>query len=316
MQTHALRIDYVRIVYRGTVEHLNRWADLMTSCLPDRVKVLPEVMKKHCRFFTIYDPVMKRPSKGFEIWGIEADTFFACLPPTHYLTITRIDVRSDVPEPPKDIEKLTHEVMNYSNNNRRTVGYKKSPPRTKQEGRDAGGKSLTVGSHESERRLALYKRGKENWALEVQFGKKRPYEMIAGALESHQRANDGKTAYNYVLHELYQAFYDAIPDMTGHTYEEYAHLDWWQNQEDAFTGQESLLSDLEDRFKALDPEAREAFVVSVINPEGYTVSPVVRSDDGIERIPVAYSDDELDDMALMEALNPPEDEDQTDGWAL
>lgn len=293
------RIDYVRVLYRGPVEGTDRWQNAVRDHIPERARLTAAEMRKHCKFGTMFDGATKKVVSHFEIWGSMADEFAYTMPINWRNDITRIDFRSTIPDPPKDPTELTQEFMTVNGNARRTIGYKVSPPRTKVDGRDAGGKSITIGSHESARRLAIYKRGSEHWALECQFSRDGVRDVLLTAY-AYWAEHAGVQWYDALVKVAYQRSADHVLNVTGHTMEEWYGDDFWQNQDGIYNSQESLLALMDTTWEKLDPTAKQSFFEATIKCDGYVHQHVGTARDIIdqlepEREPVLDYDDRQND---------------------
>jgi len=98
-----------------------------------------------------------------------------------------------------------------------------------------------------------------------------------------------------------QAYYDAIKDLSGHTYAEFAHMEFWNTQEEVFTTQEDRLAKLDTFWHGLDPEAQAAFITANIGPSSFadmrvTVPSPVQETAAVHE----YTDEELEAMAAQD----------------
>lgn len=277
------RIDYVRVLFRGPVEGTERWQNSIRDMLAEKYRVTAAEMRKHCKFGTMFDGKTKKVAPYFEVWGEAADQIAYEMPMRWKDDITRLDFRTVIPDPPKDPAMLADDFMNLNGNNRRSIGFKKSPPRTKVEGRDAGGTSITIGSHESDRRLAIYKRGKERWALECQYSRQGVRELINLAWQ-YWSETKGITWYAAIMKCAYQRTDDHTIAVTGHTIEQWYGNDWWANQEHMYNNQESLLALMDDTWDKLDPTAKVAFYQEQIVKGGYVNLPTNVQDEVVDII--------------------------------
>lgn len=306
------RIDYVRVLYRGPVEGTDRWQETVRNNIPEKYRATAAEMRKHCKFGTMFDGATKKVVAHFEIWGLAADEFAYNMPLNWRNDITRLDFRTNIPDPVKDPAELTQEFMTVNGNNRRTIGYKVSPPRTKQDGRDAGGKSITIGSHESARRLAIYKRGKEHWGLECQFSREGVRDVLLTAYAYWAETTD-MDWYKALVKVLYQRTADHVLNVTGHTVMEWYGEEFWQNQEGIYNSQESLLDLMDKTWEKLDPEARQSFFEATIKGDGYVKQQVETAADIIRQVDPHY--EPVEDDAPAE-VSQDQQEKETDLRAL
>lgn len=298
----AIRFDYVRVVCRVAPGYQGPWETRMMDNVPEEYRTDAATFRKHGKLGPMWDGKTKRATKAIELWGKAAHDFMRYLTPRDWVDVTRIDVRAEVPPPPMDIIPLLQEVQKIKSNARRTTKYIDSPIRTKEDGRDAGGCSLIVGAQGSRRRLCVYKRAKANWALEVQFGDKEP-EHFATMVKDHIE-NSGKAInfFDDMLRVATQAYYDAALDLTGHTYGEFAHLEFWQIQDEIFTSQEETLAMVDELYNRLDPEGQAAFALAHLAPytATYTVVETPSEVPPVEET-AYYTDEELEHMERLHA---------------
>lgn len=266
------RIDYLRLIYRGDVANQDIWAGHIMDCVHPSDKAAVGDFKKHGRFFTVFDPTRKTMTKAFECWGTTADDVCQFLNPSHWDNITRLDFRREIPELPVELQQLYSEVEKRSNNARRSFNLHSSPKRTKEDGRDAGGKGLYIGSHGSSRRVAIYRRTGEKTAMECQFSRDGLKDIIARAKHMYYDQQVNLSRRDILAYVLLAASDDTIFDTTGHTAAEFEHNEMWSNQEQLFDSQESLLSLLDETYDKLDPESKLVFYESKISPEGYAIT--------------------------------------------
>jgi hypothetical protein len=152
--------------------------------------------------------------------------------------------------------------------------------------------------------------------LEVQFGDGRPQEFLKMALDAVDASNGEKDVYTQYISAMIQSYYDAVLDLTGHTYTEFAHLEWWQTQDDIFSSQESLLAQADNIWVKMDPEAQSAFITANVAPDGRYGVPVPTPDDIMREIgEMDYDELRLADMAAEErqALDIPHWDEYTQG---
>lgn len=293
------RYDYVRMVCRMAPGYGGIWKEEMLKAVPDDIKRDEGIDPRHGQITNMWDGKTKRPTMFIELWGVAADRFMLNVPTAYYATITRLDVRAEIPTLPIDYIEMLREVKKVKTNARRTNKYIDSPPRTKKDGRDAGGSSVIVGAAGSRRRLCVYLRTGSKTALEVQFGDGEPARYASLAKDAVERDTTGLLSTYAALKRIaLQGYYDAVSDMSGHSYAEFAHLEFWQSQDEIFNSQEELLTRMDETWDRMDPEAQSAFVTAHLAPYTATFAPtdlVETADEMIEAVaPITYTDAELD----------------------
>lgn len=247
MSIISTRIDYLRFTapqsqyLDETAWKLQMEELFLQFCVPQG-----EALTKHGEFNRYYDNAARIWVLTFEAWGAAADALFDECARHRYGTILRVDYRFEVDRPGVKKDTVYYVAKRNKGKSRRTITNIDSPPRTKAGDRDAGGDFLAIGSKGSERRFTMYKRGKENWAVEVQFGKGVPQRISAMTYEKFIEDTKGDKPWQDLYREaLHQMALEAITDMShfgaldvlGETDPDYdpAALDF----------QESLLSGLE-----------------------------------------------------------------------
>lgn len=114
----------------------------------------------------------------FEAWGP------ACVNVTQLDFVTwgqaldRIDVRCDMEVTHNGVDRMYQHLRKNKAGNRNVTLYN-SKPRSKRSGRDTGGFGLAIGSHKSDMRITMYKRGSEKGAYEIQMAGKKLERSVA-----------------------------------------------------------------------------------------------------------------------------------------
>lgn len=251
------RIDYLRVTipqgdaFDETAWKLKTEEIFMSFCVPQGDK-----FTKWGNFERYYDNSLRTWCMYFECWGPPSDSFFNEVPRTHYGTILRVDLRFELDRPGIRIDTLEHVARRNKGKSRRTITRIDSPPRSKKGDRDAGGDFFAVGSKGSERRFTVYKRGDENWAVEVQFGKGAPTRFLHDAKEVWLNGQDyGPDFGDCFRRILYTNALEAITDLSY--FSAYSVLGEVETEAlpDAIEYQESLLAGLEMNLGHLDGDA-------------------------------------------------------------
>lgn len=127
----------------------------------------------------------------FEAWG-ETARYAGCLGEFWLRRATRLDVKTSMlPWIDQDVDNLASrwKLVDRSRN----VQTFQSRPRTKRDGRSAGGRGIALGSHKSDLRISVYKRPRDCYRLEVQASGRLLRRLISEALEEWYQAKDAPT---------------------------------------------------------------------------------------------------------------------------
>lgn len=130
---------------------------------------------------------------SFETWGPFSDAWAQTVGPLKWMELQRLDIRIECDIDP---EKLTGLYGHVSANGKygRNVNLFDSREREKKEGRHAGGKGISIGSHKSDRRLVIYRRKGEPGAIELQLSGRTLQKLVA-AVVAEARATDGEFSF-------------------------------------------------------------------------------------------------------------------------
>lgn len=259
----STRIDYVKIAFTGDVSNAINWKNRMfryvdAFCEPRGVQVAT-----FCTSDRYYDNHANVWVDYFEVWGEAADAFFNDLLPGDFGSIMRIDYRTQFDAPAISMLDLERIITNNKKGSRKTITRINSPIRTKKKGRDAGGDFLAVGSRGSDRRTAIYKRGNEPWAVEVQFGKKMPRLILQ---EANRLCEEHDYLYITLAYRraLEMAFREAVGDHLYYTIDQIVGTDPIYEQMEQQTQQEQLLLQFDFLYEQMDDNAREVVAELVI----------------------------------------------------
>lgn len=263
------RIDYVRVMNREEGSALYLWKERLTSVMQEYCHTRKMEVRQVCDFNNHYDNSQRRWIVAFDVWGEAADYFFNQIAFSDRPNVTRVDYRIEIERLGVRMATIAHVVKVNKGRTRRTITQIDSPPRTKKGDRDAGGDFFAVGSKGSARRVALYKRGDEPHALEVQFAKGLPEQI-------HQRAVDlylNKEGYTY--QSAYMAiaremFSEAVRDMLHYSVEHITGQTPVEEKQEVLNFQESLLENFDEYWEKLDDTARAVLREKVVaEPKKY-----------------------------------------------
>lgn len=251
----AERIDYVRVAFRGEVREALEWKARFEAIVETFTTPRKMMFKQVAHFDRYYDNSAKQWVDTFESWGEAADYIVQELPVEDRANVLRYDYRMGFDKLAVRMSTIAHVVRANKGRTRRTVTQIDSPPRIKKGDRDAGGDFFAVGSKGSERRTALYKRGNEQWALEVQFGKGMPIKMHQEAVDLYLNT-EGFTYYDALMKVLYMHFSEAVQDHLHYTVEMITGEMPVEEQHSAFNVQESFLAGFNLNWEQMDNDAR------------------------------------------------------------
>lgn len=105
---------------------------------------------------------------SYETWGEASDVWARALPAEKWSNLHRLDFRIEVDVDVEKLAGLVHHVERVGKFGR-NVQYFSTRERDKKEGRHAGGKGVSIGSHKSDRRLVIYRKKGERGAVELQL---------------------------------------------------------------------------------------------------------------------------------------------------
>lgn len=197
----------------------------------------------------------------FQVWGERATT-------VRYLDwsvwskyLERIDVREETDVSRKGIEALYNYASSH-NTARRNIQLFTSRSRSKRDGRPAGGDGLAIGSHKSDFRFSIYKRGTERGACEFQlsgdFLKRCSAIVNMGRTQSYELpVND---PWGSLMSYLRTASWAELGSTVGLSKEDVTLIASGDDKQQVIL--EATLSNLEAAFKELPRDAQEAFVLA------------------------------------------------------
>lgn len=119
-----------------------------------------------------------------ETWGKFAHMVLRELPHEWYTFIARVDWRISVDVNVNRL-KFLYAYIEANQKRARNLQLFDTRPRTKKQGRNAGGKGLAVGSHKSEARLSVYQKTGERGAIELQVKGAKLQQCITDAKRLH-----------------------------------------------------------------------------------------------------------------------------------
>ena len=155
-------------------------------------------------------------------WGLFADNLLRMLRPNELQFISRLDYRIECPVTDEGIAAF-YDWMSNAHGRSRNVSLFNTRANNKTRGRAGGGKGAAVGSKGSPYRVAVYRRGKEQGAVEIQMQGK----AVKSVLET-ARTVDGKlipwtsVSYKMIMDSLaahatsfvQQLTIDGLPQLT------------------------------------------------------------------------------------------------------
>lgn len=212
--TEMGRVDYLTIYAYGSPSQvrslLSRWSrEVASNTPPDRRGKTGVAYKSYPSHRTTSETVVEK----FECWGKGADALAKTLSPVEWACVERCDYRVEFTQPPCDLRELedkAHQACQGGTRITRDI----SRPRARRGGRDGGGELLAVGSHASDTRLTVYKRGREDWATEAQTSGKIFQGLLAfaGHLYSSQEV---PTMYEAVVTVMSEKLHSLVHQRLG-----------------------------------------------------------------------------------------------------
>lgn len=167
MQVGIRRIDYASFLIETDADlfqdiYLNEWNNLVANHIPEPQR------RRFQRVHALGGTKGGRRRYILSVWG-EYARLVVNLPFGKWADhLTRMDLRAMVYEcRPDTFEKLCRCLENAETRN--NVESFKTPKRTKNNQRDAGGRGVRYGSRKSDMSSKIYRRGKEHPAIETQF---------------------------------------------------------------------------------------------------------------------------------------------------
>lgn len=183
------RLDLLIASEPDRFQHLKLALEGTFAAIADE-KGLPVAMSVRC--------LGAQPDTGkrlYEVgtWGEFSDALAQNLPAMYWKVVSRLDYRV-----PTEInsDRLADLARYVEHNGRfgRNVNYFNTRERSKKEGRHAGGKGVSVGSHKSDTRLVVYSKKQEGGACEVQLSGDVLRRMVDAAEEASTQF-DWETTY-------------------------------------------------------------------------------------------------------------------------
>ncbi len=267
----AERIDYVKVKYSGNAGETFDWKERIMVIILDYCESRKLKTSAVSTFSRAYDREAGLWIEFFEVWGEAADHYFNEIAFTDRPNVVRIDYRAEIDRLFVRLDTIEHVVKVNRSRTRRTITRIDSPPRQKKDGRDAGGDMLAVGSKGSRRRVALYKRGNEPWALEAQFSQGVPFQLHQQAVDLYLNT-EGMDYYTAYMKVAYAAYTEAVRDFLHYSFEQISGEAEASHGQEALDLQESFLAEFDTYWERLDDKARAVIKEKVIaKPDTYAI---------------------------------------------
>lgn len=181
------RLDYIRYTIKGSPSEVllerERFEGLCTSF------VTAVHGRQNGKSFKTYPKHNKDPhiwETVFEAWGRAADEMAKELEAKDWINVSRVDWREEIDTPPLSLSELEQRAKMVNDTGRR-ITRDDSRVRSRRNGRDGGGVLLGVGSHASDTRLTIYKRGDAEYAVEAQLSGKQLQALVQQAFLEHSQ---------------------------------------------------------------------------------------------------------------------------------
>lgn len=190
MQTERVfnrRVDYLRVAISGEpAAVLATCADYARLCGSYPTAVHGRSTGKSFKEYPGQSKNTHTWVKIFETWGDAADVLAHHLSAEAWRGVTRMDWREEVDTPPLSLRELEDRAHRFCQGALR-ITRDVSRLRSRRNGRDGGGELLGVGSHASDTRLTVYKRGTAEYAVEAQLSGKQLTALIAQGFFEHSQ---------------------------------------------------------------------------------------------------------------------------------
>ena len=268
-----IRIDYVKLIYRfppGTraMQEVRDHLDMVEAEFRGTARGLGLEDAKTWRTSTDYSS-KETNAYVFEAWGKVADHWFKSFAVAHPAeAYQRVDYRIELHE---GFDPRTLEGGARSRGRRNFQSFN-GKPRSKLGDRDAGGYGLAKGSHKSRRRIVVYKRGKENPAIELQLRQDSAKDVIKRVKIAFEK-DQGRYAIEPYLRPdyFYQLVLDALYDEMREDAQDELDVDLSTlinlSDSDIMDENEKVLAEIDRLFATLPKEAQTAFFQAKLFPD-------------------------------------------------
>lgn len=240
-RVYQRRVDYIRIVITGSPDEV-----LATRARYESVAVCyPTVVYGRAagvpfKSYPLRSPTPQIWCSVFETWGRAADEVAQVFTAHEWHAVTRCDWREEIPAPPLSLREMEDRARAACQGGIR-ITTDDSRIRHRRNGRDGGGKLLGVGSHASDTRLTVYKRGHAEWAVEGQISGKMLVPLINAA--AHEASQEPfPTMYSVMQKVMFRKLRDLVQQRLAMPFEALAGREGYENTRAI----ENLL-DLDDR---------------------------------------------------------------------
>lgn len=226
--SYRRRFDYVRITIFGTPsEVINQVGEWTVTYESFGSPVHGRAKGKQTKSYNAMGSDATLWYKTFECWGEAADAFAHALPQALWAQVTRCDWREEIPTPPLSLDQMKVRAKRYCPSGMR-VTTDESRLRSRRNGRDGGGELLGIGSHASDTRLTVYKRGWAEWAVEAQISGKQLSAIVAEARHEHSQ-DPHEPMYNIMQKVMFRKLRTLVQQRLAMPFEELAGREGVEN---------------------------------------------------------------------------------------
>lgn len=183
----------------------------------------------------------------FRIWGEALD---------------RVDVRCDMDVTHNGIDRMYQHLRRNKAGNRNVTLYT-SKTRSKRSGRDTGGYGIAIGSHKSDMRVTMYKRGNERGAYEIQYAGKKLDTSVKSCISSKLYKPDvtNEEVWNWLKTSILANGNTDMAGMAGLDYNEI--FDMLADNAPVPDETEHILADIDAMIDDLPRDAQQALLTGL-----------------------------------------------------
>lgn len=165
MEGQVYRVDYYKAIFSLPSDLMTQYRNLLNE--HSHVAKIPGDWITSHKWSYLYHTPEGHEVVALEIWGEWARLPTYLFDPIWVKECRRLDVRTTLWEQTGDGIYSLGEHLTRADTGYNTI-LRNSKPRSKRNGRDAGGKGFAIGSHKSDLRISAYTRGDAKPALEYQ----------------------------------------------------------------------------------------------------------------------------------------------------
>lgn len=219
-----------------------------------------------------FDQGLKRKIPYFNIWGPVAHELFFTLDPVDLRRMMRLDYRQPIAEEVPDWDELFF-LIKKRNRGKYSTKQLSSNFKSKAGGRDTGGEMIAIGAEGSQRRIAVYQRGKEGPVWEFQLGGAALRAFVSRVLK--EGTMQGQTYTEAMRVQLAIEAHTYFLKYTGFEAGALASASLKQQGINDYTNPENIAEQLDLFWEVAPPDVREAFLEAHTNHEPAAIARAV-----------------------------------------